>query len=119
MHARLGLVLVYYGTFLLLCGVGGYVLTGETSTSSLLNGGVFGSMMAVVGILLRQGRMWTYPAALSATAIFSLTFAWRIAIQVIEALAGVPGRWPVVGLLGAMLAASIVVLRLLYAQYRH
>ena len=78
---RLGLIVVGSGVFLIVCGLFGYALTQETSTSAILNGVVFGSLMVVMGFLLRQGRPWTLPASLSATGIFTLTFVWRGVVQ--------------------------------------
>jgi hypothetical protein len=59
----------------------GYVVTKNHSTSSLFNGGVFGALFIVLGILHAYGRTWTHTAALSATVIFFLTFLWRAALQ--------------------------------------
>jgi len=112
-------MLIAYGLFLVLCGVLGFVLTRETSTSSLLNGGVFGSLLAVLGVIGRSGKMWTFPAALSATAIFTLTFLWRGALQVYVAVTQDPSRWPVVALLILMACASVIVLVTMIRSYRH
>ena len=121
-NKRLGMLLTLYGLFLLACGMAGYLLTGETSSSSLFNGGVFGSLMMVMGLLLRQGRPWTMPAALSATAIFTLTFVWRGAVQWIQVAQDAPGAPSHVGvaiLLSFMFVVSAVVLRIMYHHYRH
>lgn len=119
MNKRLGTILIFYGSFLLACGVAGYLLTGETSSSSLFNGGVFGSLMIVMGLLLRQGRPWTMPAALSATAIFTLTFVWRGTVQWIEVAQGSSDHVGVAVLLSFMFIVSAVVLRIMYTHYRH
>lgn len=110
---------MWYGTFLVVCGIVGYLITGETSSSSLFNGGVFGSLMVVIGVLLRQGRPWTMPAALSATAIFTLTFIWRAVVQWIEVAQGAPSNVAVAILLSFMFVVSAVVLRIMYHHYRH
>ena len=112
------LTLLLYGGFLVISGILGYFITGETSTSSLLNGGIFGTLLMVLGILIRQGRMWTMPAAVSATAMFTLTFVWRSVIQwshVVEEGTHVS----VAILLTIMMLVSVVVLRYLAKHYRH
>lgn len=119
MPKHLGTLLTLYGFFLLLCGGIGFVITKESSTSSLLNGGVFGSLMAILGLLGRNGRMWTFPAALSATAIFTLTFVWRGSLQVFAAVTTESSRWPVASLLVLMVVASAYVLLALIRSYKH
>ncbi len=79
--ARRALVMILYGLFLVGTGLYGYVVTKNHSTSSLFNGGVFGALFIVLGILHAYGRTWTHTAALSATVIFFLTFLWRAALQ--------------------------------------
>ncbi len=79
--ARRALVMVLYGLFLVGTGLYGYVVTKNHSTSSLFNGGVFGALFVILGILHVYGRTWTHTAALSATVIFFLTFLWRAALQ--------------------------------------
>lgn len=112
-------MLIAYGLFLGFCGILGYVLTGEGSTSSILNGGVFGSLMALLGLLGRNGKMWTFPAAISATAIFTLTFLWRSGVQLHLTVQGEVGRWPVAALLILMTGASAIVVTSMLRSYRH
>lgn len=119
MLRTIGSVLIAYGAFLLLAGVIGWIATGEASTSALLNGGIFGSLMMALGVLVRHGRMWTYPAAMSATGIFTLTFAWRGVLQWQHVITDDPSRVWVAILLSVMFAASAVVLRFLVRHYRH
>lgn len=73
--------MVGYGLFLVGMGLYGYQITANHSTSSLFNGGVFGALFVVLGILHAYGRTWTHTAALSATIIFCLTFLWRAWLQ--------------------------------------
>lgn len=115
----LGKACMFYGVFLLCCGLLGYALTGETSTSSLLNGGIFGTLMIGMGFLLRQGRMWTYPASLSAVGIFTLTFLWRGILQASSVVEGKQGHAGVMILLLVMFIVSAVMFVALFQQYRH
>lgn len=73
--------MVFYGLFLLASGLYGYKITSTHSTSALFNGGVFGALFIVLGILHAYGRAWTHVAALSASVIFCLTFLWRASLQ--------------------------------------
>lgn len=119
MPRHIGNLLVLYGLFLFLCGILGYLATRETSTSSLLNGGIFGTLMCIGGLLGRQGRMWTLPAAVSATAVFTLTFLWRGSLQWYHTVTDDASRWLVSVLLTLMLFASGIMLAILLKHYRH
>ena len=115
---RLGLTLVGYGAFLIVCGLSGYALTRETSASAIVNGVVFGSLMMVMGVLLRQGRPWTLPAPMSAVGIFTLTFIWRGAVQWMQVVRLGSDHAPIAGLLTLMTAVSALMALSLYKRVR-
>ena len=119
MYKRLGVLLIVYGMFLVASGVVGYFLTTGSSASSLFNGGVFGTFVIVLGLLHRQGRMWTQPASLSAIAIFLLTFTWRSSIQWYAVSQGNSERVGISILLTMMSIVSAVLLAVLFRHYRH
>ena len=119
MHKRLGILLIVYGLFLVASGVVGFYLMAGTSASSLFNGSVFGTFVVVLGLLHRQGRMWTQPASLSAVAIFLLTFTWRASVQWYAVAEGSSDRVGIVILLITMSCVSAIVLAVLFLHYRH
>lgn len=119
MHRRLGMLLIGYGVFLVTAGVLGFVLTRETSVSSLFNGGIFGTLLIVLGVMHQQGRMWTHPASLSASAIFTLTFLWRATLQWYEIANGDVTRVNIAVLLSIMSLVSLAVVLVLFKHYRH
>jgi len=116
---QLGNRVMFYGIFLVACGLLGYALTMETSTSSLLNGGIFGTLLIALGFLLRQGRMWTFPATLSAVGIFTLTFLWRGVVQARAVVEGLSDHLGVSALLVVMFVVSGVMFFTLFRSYRH
>lgn len=116
---RLGSILVAYGLFLVLAGVVGFEITKETSRSSLFNGTIFGTLVVILGFLHRQGRMWTHPASLSASAIFTLTFVWRAIVQWLDVTSGDVTRVNIAALLSLMAVVSAVVTAILFRHYRH
>ena len=116
---QLGAVLIAYGVFLVVTGIIGFELTGETSASSILNGGLFGTFVIVLGVLHRQGRMWTHPAALSAAGIFLLTFVWRASIKWHAVIGGDAAEASIAILLTVMSAVSVAVVAVLFRHYRH
>jgi len=115
---RIGNIIALYGAFLIAAGITGYLLTKETSTSSLMNGVVFGSLMMVLGILSRQGRPWTLPASVSATGIFALTFLWRGGVQWMDVSNGLSEHLSVGVLLTLMFGVSLYVLTVLVRELR-
>ncbi len=119
MVRQLGNLLIGYGVFLIAAGIVGFELTGETSASSILNGGLFGSLVVILGLLHRQGRMWTHPAALSATGIFFLTFVWRASIKWYGAATGDQAMVSIAILLTVMSGVSAAVVAVLFRHYRH
>lgn len=112
-------VLMAYGLFLLVSGFIGYEITDEHSTSALFNGSIFGSLLLLLGVLHRLGRMWTLPASVSATAIFSLTFLWRSGLQWRKVVEGSSDHVSIAALLAFMAVVSVMVTIVLGRTYRH
>ncbi|MBI2794178.1 MAG: hypothetical protein HYX66_05950 [Ignavibacteria bacterium] len=100
-------LLVAYGAFLVVCGIIGYRLTHQESSSSIVNGIVSGILMMVLGAIYRSGRPWTLPAALSATAIFTFTFIWRGTVKWITVIGGHGSQIPIAALLTIMFIISV------------
>jgi uncharacterized membrane protein (UPF0136 family) len=115
----LGRTLALYGATLVACGLVGNALIEQGSPSALFNGGVFGVVMIILGVLLRQGRQWTLPAALSATAVFTLTFAWRGATHWMAVINGDANHVAVATLLTVLLVLSALMCLQLLRHYRH
>ena len=118
MTHRPGLLVSVYGAFLLICGIIGFEITGETSTSSIVNGIVFGALMIVMGVLLSNGRPWTLPASASAVSIFTVTFAWRGTLQWLAVTDGDEQQTYIAVLLTLMFAVSAVVALVLLKRLR-
>lgn len=113
-----GIAMALYGVFLVVCGLIGYKLTGGHSASAIFNGGLFGGLLVILGALHAAGRTWTHPAALSASAIFTLTFLWRAGLFWFQvAVSG--NHVNVAVLLSVMAIVSGLFFWLMYRQYRH
>jgi hypothetical protein len=74
--------------------------------------------MMLLGLLHRQGRPFTLPAAAGAAAIFTITFVWRGTLQWIAIADGREGHLGVALLLTVMMAVSGIVLTFLVRQLR-
>ncbi|NQW29436.1 MAG: TMEM14 family protein [Ignavibacteria bacterium] len=119
MQHRVGKFLIAYGIFLLVGGFVGYAIAEETSTAALFNGAFFGVVMSVMGILLTYDRQWAFPASLSATGLFSLTFFWRMTVRIIEFDLHTSNNMYVVLLLALMGIVSTALFILMIKHYRH
>jgi uncharacterized membrane protein (UPF0136 family) len=69
--------LIFYGAFLILCGLFGYLSNPEKAKTALMSGGTFGALAMVWGILGARGFGWSRLAALITTSLLALVFAWR------------------------------------------
>lgn len=116
---QISLLLATYGVFLLASGTLGFYLTREHSSSAVFNGSLFGALLIMLGVLHRMGRMWTLPASISATVIFSLTFLWRGALQWSHVVGGEPDKLGIAILLSVMALVSTTVAAMLLRSYRH
>ncbi len=113
-NRSVALYISIYGLFLFFCGSVGFLLTHQESTSALVNGAVGGLVMVVLGILHRQGRTFTLPAALGATGIFTVTFVWRSALQWMAVAQGSAEHLPLAVLLSVMMLSSVVLCVILW-----
>lgn len=113
-----GLVMGLYGVFLVASGVVGYALTDGHSASAIFNGGLFGGLLVILGALHAFGRAWTHPAALSASAIFTLTFLWRAGLFWFQFTTS-KNQMGVATLLSVMAFVSGVFFWRMYITYRH
>lgn len=112
-------ILVRYGLFLIFAGIVGYGVLTEGRTASLYNGILFGSLMVLLGVIHLQQRMWTHPASLSAVAIFTITFYWRLSLLVQDVASDSQEKLPALILLIVLALASSFVLLLIATRYRH
>lgn len=109
--------IILYGIFLTVCGIVGFVLTAEQSTSALLNGVFGGVLMIILGIMHRQRRAFTLPAAIGAATIFTATFVWRSVVQWYHVYDN-PRFVPVAILLSSMTVVSALLWAFLFRQVK-
>ena len=72
--------LIFYGAFLILCGLLGYLSNPEKANTALMSGGAFGALSIVWGVLGARGVRWSLPAALATTGLLALVLAWRASV---------------------------------------
>lgn len=109
--------LIFYGGFLMLMGLAGYLSNPEKAKTALMSGGTFGALAILWGVLGARGVRWSLPAALTSTGLLAVVFAWRASAGWLAVLDGRTEKWFAASLITLMLAASIAMLiRLIKAR---
>ena len=101
--------LIFYGAFLILCGLLGYLSNPEKAKTALMSGGTFGTLSIVWGVLGARGFRWSRPVALTTTGLLTLVFAWRASVGWMAVLDGRREKLFAAGLISLMFAASVLM----------
>jgi uncharacterized membrane protein (UPF0136 family) len=110
MNTKTAGYLIFYGAFLILCGLLGYLSNPEKAKTALMSGGTFGALSIVWGVLGARGFRWSLPAALVTTALLTLVFAWRASVGWLAVIDGKREKLFAASLITLMLAASVLML---------
>lgn len=102
--------LIFYGLFLILCGLLGFLSNPEKAKTALMSGGTFGALSIVWGVLGARGFRWSQPAALTTTSLLALVFAWRASVGWLAVLDGRREKLFASSLITLMLVASVLML---------
>jgi uncharacterized membrane protein (UPF0136 family) len=73
--------LIGFGTFLILCGVAGYLSNPATAKTALMSGSLFGGLSILWGFLLGKGFTWARWVALVMTILLCGVFGWRSTVS--------------------------------------
>lgn len=71
------LPLFFFGLFLLVAGLSGYLSNPEKAKTALASGGLFGSLSLALGWLNRREWRPAFPAAIGMSLLLAAVFAWR------------------------------------------
>ncbi len=109
--------LIFYGGFLILMGLAGYLSNPEHAKTALMSGGTFGALSILWGVLGARDVRWSLPAAMTSTGLLAVVFAWRASVSWLAVLDGHRAKWFAATLITLMLAASVAILiRLIKAR---
>jgi len=114
MNTKTAGYLIFYGGFLMLMGLAGYLSNPEKARTALLSGGTFGALSIFWGVLGARGIRWSLSAALVTTGLLALVFAWRASVGWLAVLDGHSEKLTAAGLITLMLAASVAMLLALF-----
>jgi uncharacterized membrane protein (UPF0136 family) len=102
--------LILYGAFLIVMGLLGYLSNPEKAKTALMSGGTFGTLSILWGVLGARGVRWSLPAALAATGLLALVFAWRASVGWLAVIDGKREKLFAASLITLMLVASVLML---------
>ncbi len=110
MNTKTAGYLIFYGAFLIVFGLLGYLSNPEKAKTALMSGGSFGALSILWGVLGARGIRWSWPAALVTTGFLALVFAWRATVGWLAVLDGKSEKLFAAILITLMLAASALML---------
>lgn len=112
-------LLFYYGTFLILCGIGSVLLIGMKAKTALASGGISGVIAITIGHFISQGSTVAQVAGIVVSLMLFIVFCWRSAKTLFTVLEMAPERHPELRgkaiaflIISLMAVVSIVVLLL-------
>ena len=110
MNTKTAGYLIFYGAFLILIGLAGYLSNPERAKTALMSGGTFGTLSILWGVLGARGVRWRLWAAIVTTGFLALVFAWRATVGWLAVMDGNSEKLVAAVLITAMLAASALML---------
>ncbi len=110
MNTKTAGYLIFYGGFLIVTGLAGYLSNPEKAKTALMSGGTFGALSILWGVLGARGVRWSLPAAITTTGFLALVFAWRASVGWLAVLDGQSEKLVAASLITLMLAASVPML---------
>ncbi len=110
MNTKTARYLIFYGCFLIVMGLLGYLSNPEKAKTALMSGGTFGALSILWGALGARGVRWSLPAAMTTTGLLAAVFVWRASVGWLAVLDGHAEKQFAAGLITVMLAASIAML---------
>ena len=118
MNAKTAGYLIFYGGFLIVLGLAGYLSNPEKAKTALMSGGTFGALSILWGVLGARGVRWSLPAAIVTTGFLALVFAWRASVGWLAVLDGKSEKLFAAILITLMLAASAAMLPMLFRSLK-
>ena len=106
--------LIFYGAFLMVMGLLGFLSNPEKAKTALMSGGTFGLLSILWGVLGARGFRWSRPTAIITTGLLTLVFVWRASVGWLAVLDGKRDKLFAAILITLMLAASVPMLLRLF-----
>lgn len=109
---------LFYGIFLILVGVAGYLSNPEKAKTALMSGGTFGLISIALSFAMTKFFTLARGAGLVVTLMLAGVFTWRSHASWTAYFGGQPEKWFAATLISSMLVASIVVLFKIFQSFK-
>ena len=106
----------YYGAFLIVMGLLGYLSNPEGAKTALLSGGLFGSLSLVIGWLGLKGWKRARQAGIGLALMLGAAFTWRASVSWAAVSDGLSEKLVAAILITTMLVATLAFLVILLRQ---
>ena len=113
MNTKTAGYLIFYGVFVILAGLAGFLSNPEKAKTALMSGGMFGALSILWGVLGARGVRWSLPAALVTTGLLALVAIWRASVGWLAVLDGKSEKLFAACSITAILAGSVLMLPVL------
>ncbi|NCN40918.1 hypothetical protein GW916_06675 [bacterium] len=101
-------VLVYYGIFLIVAGIVGYLSNPEKAQTALFSGGLFGSISLALSWFVLKAQKWAVWASAIVMGLLTFVFTWRSYVGWSQVLEGNSEKTFAAALISTMLFASLM-----------
>jgi len=108
--------LYFYGIFLWVIGLVGYLSNPEKAATALISGGVFGSISILLGVFSGRAPRLFFKLAAAVVAFLLFVFSWRTFVSWQAVLNGQAEKMVAAVLISSMLVASVLTLLLLVSK---
>jgi len=77
MNESLSSILIFYGLFLIACGIASVIFIGLKAKTALISGGTSGAISLTIAYLFTHGFGWFWPAGIFFSFALFIVFSWR------------------------------------------
>jgi uncharacterized membrane protein (UPF0136 family) len=119
MTLSLHLLLYFYGTFLIICGVVAVAFIGVKAKTALMSGGMSGAVNIVIGYLVSTGASFAPWLGIAVSLALFIVFSWRSTKTLFKIFELIPSNHPDLNgkgiaflIISLMAVVSVVVLML-------
>jgi uncharacterized membrane protein (UPF0136 family) len=114
--AKKSKALIFFGIYLIVAGLAGYLSNPTKAATALFSGGLFGLLSIGSGFLLKQGKQWALKVGITLSSFLVLVFSWRASVGWIAVYNGNSEKLFASALISSMLIAALLTLFLLYPR---
>ena len=106
--------LTFFGVYLILAGLAGYLSNPEKAKTALMSGSVFGILSLIAAYLAYLGNAWGRRMGLGMCALLSVVFGWRSIVSWTAVAGGQTEKIFAASLISSMLVAALITLVILF-----